>query len=382
MGPGKLEPYPQRWWPLAGGALLTWFFWGSVFFVNVPVVAAGLIAIWLLVPGSKSAEVRPIDFRGAALSFPGLLALFFGLIRGPDKGWTDPAVLIGFALAALLLFAFAWLELLTTYPLLDVRFFKIPAFTSGVISIAIGFFALFGLLYVLTIYLQSVLSYSPMEAGLALVPFAIVLLVGSPLVPRLVTRAGQRAVVSVGLLVTGSGMVVFGLVTTSTGYPLILAGLLLVSAGLIMAQVPSSDAIMGSIPRDRAGEGSATNAAIRQIGSSLGIAVIGGISQLGYSNAIAGSQAFQALPGTAAVQAEAGLSGALAVSESMGASGDALAAAARSAFVSGLDLSMIITAVVAFAGAIIAFRYIPGRKQPSPAKGGSVGAPAGGTRGE
>ncbi|MBU1672433.1 MAG: MFS transporter [Actinobacteria bacterium] len=353
--------------PLAGGLLLTWFYWGSVFFVNVPVAAIGVIAVWRLVPNSKSSDSPPLDLVGAAISFVGLLALFFGLIRGPDRGWSDPGVIAAFVLAAVLLVLFVLLELRKSNPLLDVRFFKIPEFASGVISIAIGFFALFGLIYVLTIYIQIVLSYSPMEAGLALLPFALVLLVGSPMVPRLVKWLGGRTVVALGLLVIASGMMVFRFVTTSTTYPLILAGLVLVSAGMAMAQVPSSDAIMGSIPRDRAGEGSATNAAIRQIGSSLGIALIGGISSLGYRVVLSKTSAFQALSGTAAQQAESGLNGALAVSQGMGNSGADLANAAKTAFTRGLDASMILTAVIAFIGAVIAYRFIP--RKPTPTAG-------------
>ena len=345
--------------PLAGGLILTYFQWGVVFFVNVPIVAVGVIAVWLLVPKSRASDAPQIDVKGALLSFVGLLALFYGLIQGPSKGWSDPSVIISFALTVVLLTLFVYLELRTPNPLLEIRFFKIPAFTTGVMSIAIGFFALFGLLYILTLYLQSVLAYTPMKAGLAMVPFALVLLVGSPGVPRLVTKLGERAIVAMGLLMTGAGMLVFTQITTSTAYPLVFAGLILVSAGLTLAQVPSSDAIMGSIPKDKAGQGSATNAAIRQIGSSLGIAIIGGISQLGYSNTLAKSSAFQALSASSAQAAEAGITGALNVSRSLGGSGDALVDAARSAFVRGLDVSMIITAAIALIGAILAYRFIP-----------------------
>ena len=345
--------------PLAGGLILTHLEWGAVFFVNIPIVAVAVVAVWLLVPNSRAADIPPIDIRGAVLSFAGLLAFFYGLIVGPSRGWSDPSVVISFALAVVLLALFVYLELRTPNPLMEVRFFKIPAFTTGVISIAICFFALFGLLYVLTLYLQSVLAYSPMKAGLALVPFALVLLVGSPLVPRLTTKIGGRLVVSIGLFIVGAGMLVFTQVSTTTSYPLVFAGLLLVSAGLTLAQVPSSNAIMGSIPKDRAGEGSAMNAAMRQIGSSLGIAIIGGVSQLGYCNMLAKSSAFQALPASSARTAEAGITGALSVSQGLGASGDALAGAARSAFVKGLDVSMIITAVIALIGAVLAYRFIP-----------------------
>lgn len=348
--------------PLAGGVILTYLSWGWVFFVNVPIVAIGVASIWVLVPDSRRLDAPPVDIRGATLSFLGLMALFYGLIQGPAKGWLSPAVLVAFCLSAVLLGVFIYLESRMEEPLLNVRFFKIPEFTSGVISIAIGFFALYGLLYVLTIYIQSVLAYSPLQAGVALLPFAIVLLVGSPLVPDIVNRLGRRTVVAGGLVVTGAGMLVFTMVRTTTSYSLILAGMFLVSAGMTLAQVPSSDAIMGSIPREKAGEGSATNAAIRQIGSSLGIALIGGISQLGYQSSLVKTAAYQALSGSSAQAAKASINGALEVSSKMGDSGVPLAEAAKSAFVRGLDVSMLLTAAIALAGAVIAVILIPGKK--------------------
>ncbi|MBN2168923.1 MAG: MFS transporter, partial [Actinobacteria bacterium] len=345
--------------PLAGGLLLTFFPWGSVFFVNIPIAAAGIVTIWKLVPESRAPDAPPIDVRGAALSFIGMIALFYGLIQGPDKGWTSIAVVLGFCLSAVFIALFIWLELRTPNPLLEIRFFKIPEFSSGVLSIAIGFFALFGLLYVITMYIQSVLSYSPMKAGFALLPFAVVLLILSPVIPRFVRFLSARVVVASGLLLTGAGMLVFTRVSTTTAYPLILLGMLLVSIGMTSAQVPSSNAIMGSIPKEKAGEGSATNAAIRQIGSSLGIALIGGIAQLGYSSTITKSAAYQALSPSAAGQAGSGLAGALHIGSQMGSSGDAIVEAAKSAFVRGLDASMFMTAIIAFIGALIAFRFIP-----------------------
>lgn len=352
--------------PLAGGLLLTYFAWGSVFFVNIPIVAIGVAAIFLLVPGSREPDAPEVDIKGAALSFVGLLAFFYSLIMGPEQGWANPWVIAGFVLAAALLTVFILMERRIPNPLLNVRFFSIPEFTSGVITIAIGFFALFGLLYVLTIYIQSVLSYTPMQAGLALVPFAIVLLVGSPLVPGLVRKLGVRFIVVSGLFLIAGGMLVFRFVDTTTSYTLVFAGLVLVSSGLTLAQVPSSDAIMGSIPREQAGAGSATNAAIRQIAASLGIALIGGISQVGYRAAIVGTAAFKALPASSAATAGAGFNGARSLSRSMGSSGDALAAAARAAYVRGMEASMVMTAVIALVGAFLAIRMMPHGKRDKP----------------
>ncbi|MGC9516693.1 MAG: MFS transporter [Methanomicrobiales archaeon] len=347
--------------PLAGGAILTYFHWSWVFFVNVPIVIAGLIAIALLVPHSKASDAPPLDLKGALISFVALLSLFYGIIQGPEIGWSNVSVIFSFILAVILLYLFVWYEKRVKHPILDINFFKIPEFSSGVISIAISFFALFGLIYMLTQFLQFVENYTPFRAGLALFPFALVLLYGSPKIPILVKKFTRKKVVISGFIIMAAGLFIFGFVKTSTTYITVLIALVFVSLGMTMIQVPASDSIMGSIPRDRAGQGSATNAAIRQIGSSFGIAIIGTISQSVYYIQLSASTAIQNLPSDLANSALLGIPRAINIGQELGDSGNALIQAASNAFVNGMDISLIITAFIALIGAYTAYRYLPNK---------------------
>jgi len=345
--------------PLAGGVILTYFHWSWVFYVNIPIVILGLVAISLLVPHSKASKAPALDLKGALISFIALMSLFYGIIQGPEIGWLNISVIFAFILSAVLVYLFIWYEGRLKHPLLDINFFKIPEFSSGVISIAISFFALFGLIYMLTQYLQFVQDFTPFQAGLALFPFALVLLYGSPKIPLLVNKFSKRKVVIGGFIIMAAGLFLFGIERTSSTYLIVLVGLILVSLGMTMVQVPASDAIMGSIPRDRAGQGSATNAAIRQIGSSFGIAIIGSISQSLYVLKLSGSQILQSLPPDLASSALLGIPRAINIGKELGNSGDALINAASQAFVYGMDISLILTAFIAVTGALIAHKYLP-----------------------
>ena len=345
--------------PLAGGVILTYFHWSWVFYVNIPIVIIGLLAISALVPHSKALNAPSIDFKGALISFFALMSLFYGIIQGPEIGWLNISVIISFLVSAVLVYLFIKYEKQQKNPLLDINFFKIPEFSSGVIAIAISFFALFGLIYMLTQYLQFVQGYTPFQAGLALLPFALVLLYGSPRIPLLVNRFSKRKVVIGGFIIMAAGLFLFGIERTSSTYLIVLVGLVLVSLGMTMVQVPASDAIMGSIPRERAGQGSATNAAIRQIGSSFGIAIIGSISQSLYVLRLSGTAALESLPSDLANSALLGIPRAINIGKELGSSGEALIKVASQAFVNGMDISLIITAFIALAGALIAYKYLP-----------------------
>jgi predicted MFS family arabinose efflux permease len=228
--------------------------------------------------------------------------------------------------------------------------------------VAIAFFALFGLLYELTLYLQTVRGFAPLKAGVALVPFAIMLLLGAPAAPRFVAQVGLRLVVVVGLLLTGLGMLTFFFVNLTTGYVLILIGLVLVGLGVAITLSPTSNAVMGSVPREQAGMGSASNNAIRQIGSSLGIAIIGGIAQTIYVSQLSTSSALQGLTATQMTTATGSSTGAQAVAQQLGAQGAALQSAANTAFVAGMHIAMLVAFAIAALGALYASRAVPALK--------------------
>lgn len=176
--------------PIIGGSLLEWFWWGSVFFVNVPVVVIALVAGWVLVPDSWDPNAVRLDLLGAALSLGAISTLIFAIIEAPTRSWTDGLVVAAFLIAIVLGVAFAWWEMRTSQPMLDFALFRNPRFSAGAGAVAVTFFALFGAIFTLTQYLQFVRLYTPLEAGAALIPIALGVMIGASNSNRLTSRWG------------------------------------------------------------------------------------------------------------------------------------------------------------------------------------------------
>jgi EmrB/QacA subfamily drug resistance transporter len=347
--------------PILGGLILnSTSAWGWIFYINVPIVILGQVMIYRNVEESRDPAAPPIDVPGALLSLTGLFSLFYGLIEGPVRGWDSAPVLIAFGLAAVLLFAFVRYELGAKFPELDPRLFLSAPFTSGVLAISVAFLALMGLVYELTLYLQTVREYSPLKAGIALVPFAVALLIVAPLAPKIAERRGDRRTVMAGMAVLAAGLLVFLAASTDSSYLVVLVGLLLAGAGVSLIQPPASAAMMSSVSADKAGMASGTNAAIRQIGASFGIAVMGGIGQSVFSSHLTGSAVYEKLPSAAQETADSSISGAVAVADKIGGSGGAqLFEVASTGFVDGMHLAVIVAAAFAALGLVLAARLIP-----------------------
>ncbi len=347
--------------PILGGLILnSTEAWGWIFYINVPIVILGQVMILRNVEESKDASAAPIDVPGALLSLAGLFALFYGLIEGPVQGWDSAPVLGAFVLAAVLLTAFIRYELRAKFPELDPRLFLSAPFTSGILAIAVAFLALMGLVYELTLYLQTVRDYSPLKAGVALVPFAVSLLIVAPLAPKIAERRGDRRTVMAGMAILAAGLLAFLAANEDSSYLVVLVGLLLAGAGVSLIQPPASAAMMSSVSADKAGMASGTNAAIRQIGASFGIAVMGGIGQSVFSSHLTDSSIYEKLPAGAQETADSSISGAVAVANQVGGEGGAkLLEVASTGFVNGMHLAVIIAAAFAAIGLVLAAMLIP-----------------------
>jgi|SRR6478672_10065694 len=347
--------------PILGGLILnSTEAWGWIFYINVPIVILGQVMIRRNVEESKDPSAAPIDVPGALLSLAGLFALFYGLIEGPVRGWDSAPVLGAFVLAAVLLTAFIRYELRAKFPELDPRLFLSAPFTSGMLAITIAFLALMGLVYELTLYLQTVRDYSPLKAGVALVPFAVSLLIVAPLAPKIAERRGDRRTVMAGMAVLAAGLLAFLAANTDSSYLVVLIGLLLAGAGVSLIQPPASAAMMSSVSADKAGMASGTNAAIRQIGASFGIAVMGGIGQSVFASHLTDSSVFEKLPPNAQDTAESSISGAVAVADQAGGgAGSQLLEVASTGFVNGMHLAVIVAAAFSALGFVLAARLIP-----------------------
>ena len=261
--------------PLGGGLLLEHFWWGSVFLVNVPLCLAALVLGWFLIPDSKNPEESKLDPMGSVLSIVALFGLLFALIEGPDKGWTSTPVLTAFAIGIGFFASFAWWELHSDHPMLDIRFFKNPRFSAASATITMTYFALFGSTFLLTQYFQFVLGYSPLKAGLMTAPVAVGLMIGGPLAPRFVQRFGTKLVVAGGLSIVALCLLAYASDTLIGSVAIGMAIRLCFGFGMGLTTAPATESIMGSLPPGRAGVGSAVNDTTRQTGGALGVAVLG-----------------------------------------------------------------------------------------------------------
>jgi len=351
--------------PLAGGFLLEHYWWGAIFLVNVPLVILTIVAVVALVPDSKDADAPKLDLIGTLLSTLGLITLLFGIIEGPTRGWGDPLIVGCFLVAVVLLGSFVLWERHTDHPILDVRFFANPRFSAASIAITFVFFAMFGAMFFVSQYMQFVMGYSALQSGAALLPIAAALMAGAPLSAKLVEFFGTKAVVTTGLVLVAAGLFVFSFASTTSGYGLVATVLVLVGLGMGFAMAPATDSIMGSLPPERAGVGSAVNDTTREIGGALGVAIMGSLLASSYHSAMGSSTVVGSLPAEAQAVAHDSLGGAVHVAAQLGEAGTALMHDASAAFVNGMGSAVLVGAVVAVLGALVAFIWLPNRG-PSP----------------
>jgi EmrB/QacA subfamily drug resistance transporter len=357
--------------PLGGGLLLEHFSWGSVFLINVPLCTVAIVLGRFLIPDSRDPEEGKLDPIGALLSIATLMSLLYGIIEGPDRGWTDPVVLTGLGAGLVLLALFGTWELHAAHPMLDIRIFANPRFSAASGAITLTFFALFGSTFLLTQYFQFVLGYSPLKAGMLTAPVAIGIMGCAPLAPRLVERFGTKRVVTGGLLVIAGALSLYASDTLMSS--VVLGGLVRVvfGAGMGFTTAPATESIMGSLPPGKAGVGSAVNDTTRQTGGALGVAVIGSIFASRYHRAVDAA----ALPVPASVRESArdSIGKALEVARHLpAAQAKVVMAVARHAYVVSMRLAYGIGAGVVLVAAFIAWRYLPARA-PADVAAGDVG---------
>jgi EmrB/QacA subfamily drug resistance transporter len=345
--------------PVTGGWLLEHFWWGSVFLVNVPVVVVALVLGQLFVPTSRDPSAPPIDVPVALLSIAGLVVLVWAIIEGPG-GWTDPEILGAFALAAVLLGSFVLWERRARFPMLDMSFFRNPRFSAASGAIMLTFFAMFGSLFLLTQFLQSILGYTPLEAGIRLLPMAGVMLVISPLSAKVVERIGSKIVVAMGLSVAAIGLIIASRLTAGASYPEVLVSLVVLAAGLALVMPPATESIMGSLPLAKAGVGSAVNDTTRQVGGALGVAVLGSVMSSTYGPRV--SDAISGFPVSSeqatAIHDQIGAA-IRAAGEIGGEPGRMLADVASRGFADGMSTAFIIGAAALALGAVIVALFLP-----------------------
>jgi EmrB/QacA subfamily drug resistance transporter len=345
--------------PLLGGFMVEHFGWASVFLVNLPTVALTLVLVGSWVPTSRDDQERRLDVVGAVLSVLGLGALLFGIIQGPDQGWASVTVLGAFVLFAVLAVAFVAWELRVDEPMLDPRFFRIPAFRAGSLVIMSLFFGLFGMFFLLTQYLQFVKGYSPLVAGVCTLPSAVTLILITPRSPTLVARFGARRVVTTGMLLCAGGFALFTQLQDSSPYLFVAAGLVLAATGMSFAMAPASTAIVSSLPLSKAGVASAVNDVTRELGGALGIAILGTVLTSRFTT-LMDDRIPAAAPDQVRIGARTSVAAAIAIADRVPSQfAGPLRDAARTAFTDSLNSAFLVSTVLLVVMAIVASRAVP-----------------------
>ncbi len=347
--------------PIAGGWLLEHFWWGSVFFVNVPVVAVALIATALLVPNSSDEAAPRLDLVGLVLSIAAIGALVFTVIEAPEWGWTSPETLAGFAVAIATIVAFVLWELRVAEPMLPVRIFTNLRFSAASGAITAAFFALFGFVFLVTQYFQLVRGYTPLEAGIRTLPVATAIALASVLSPAVVNRVGTTRVVATGLTFMAIGFAWVSTSSATTPYEAIVGQMLFLGVGLGFTSAPATESIMGSLSTDKAGIGSAVNDTTRELGGTLGVAVLGSVFNSGYLAALGDGPVVGALPPEAQEATEESIGAAGAVAAELGPLAPDYLAEVSDAFLSGFSIASMVAAGVAAVAAVAVLRYLPAR---------------------
>jgi EmrB/QacA subfamily drug resistance transporter len=344
--------------PLVGGLLIENFAWSSVFLLNVPIALIALALGSFLVPESRDPSGARLDLPGAVLSIGAVTALVYGIIEAPGRGWTDPVILGAFASAIVLGLAFAWREIHTDAPMLDLALFRDRRFTAGAGAIALTFFALFGVIFGLTQFLQFVLGKTALEAGALMVTLAIGIPVGARISLEAVSRAGTRRVMAGGLVWVALVLLTMTQWSPTTEAWVVSLTLFFLALGLANVMAPGTGTVMSAVPEAKAGVGSAMNDLLRQLGGALGVAVIGSVMNTVYRDRM--TEVVPPLPGPAADAARDSVGAAVAIAGQIGgAAGEALAAVARIAFVDALGLAAVVAAGVAVATAAFVARAMP-----------------------
>ena len=346
--------------PLLGGWLLKHYWWGWVFLINVPVVVVTLIAVWLLVPESRSATRPGLDPVGVLSSSAGLAAVTYGLIEAGQQGWGSASALFPLAVGMLVLLAFGlWERRLSRrpdgQPLVDLSLFHSRNFTWGTILAAVGVLAMFGVLFTMPQYFQAISGNDAQGAGLRLLPLIGGLVLGAGLADRLAARIGAKLTVVLGFLLLATGLAIGATTTSTAGNGFAAAWMALCGAGMGLALATAASGALIELSAERSGVGSAVLQAVNKLGGPFGAAILGSVLNSTYR----GRLDVAGLPAGAVSAAHQSVFAGVTTAHQLGSA--ALLDAVRSAFVAGMDASLVVAAGFALAGALLALAFLPQR---------------------
>jgi EmrB/QacA subfamily drug resistance transporter len=353
--------------PIVGGFLLEHYSWSSIFYVLGPVSLAVIALVARYVPRSRRPARHRLDFGGLLLSAGFMGLLVYTIIEAPDRGWTAMPSLLGFAGSVVLLGAFIAGERRADRPMLDVGLFANMRFSAASAAVTIGFFTLFGFIFLMTQFFQFVRTYGPLSTGVHLLPVAVSVAIGSTIGTRLAVRFGTKAVVTAGLALQAAFYFwVASDISPTLSYGIIAIQMVVYGLGMGLTTAPATESIMGAVAADQAGVGSAVNDSTRLLGGTLGVAVIGSVYASLYETRL-----HAALPHPLAKLAQQSVGAAYGVAGQLSAQGQTTAAqavrhAATNAFDHGLSVGCIVAGAVAVAGALLAAAFLPAQPVPNP----------------
>jgi len=378
--------------PITGGWLLEHFSWGSIFLVNVPVAVVAIVGGILFVPTSRDPAAPPLDIGGLILSSIGVAALVYTVIEAPNWGWSSARTAIGFGVGVVVLAGFAVWERRFGHsrqrgrhaarrqadyrhppharsrrrvpqraPMLDVSVFANRRFSGGSLAVTAGF-PLFGFIFVITQYFQFIKSYSAFETGVRLLPVAVSIAVASVLGPRMVESVGTRVVVAAGLAIFAAGLGWASTVDAATPYIQIAMQMVLLGGGLGLTTAPATESIMGSLSADKAGVGSAVDDTTRELGGTLGVAIVGSVFASVYSGGIGSASAVAALPVDVRSTMKRSTAAAYKVIGQLPAERIAgVRDAVNQAFLDGFQIGALVCAAIALGAAVVVAGLLPAR---------------------
>jgi EmrB/QacA subfamily drug resistance transporter len=359
--------------PVIAGGLLAHFSWSSVFYINLPVVAIGIAGVHFFARESRDENASRPDVPGLLMSIVGLFALVYGIIQAGRGSWTDAGVLWSLGTAVVVLTLFVWWERRSPNAMMPMKLFKNMSFTGANVALTLVMFAMFGALFFMGQYFQSVQGYSPLQAGLRILPMAPVLMIMAVSSARIARSIGVKLSVGIGILLAAIGLFYFAQIArVDTPYWEILIGMVVLASGMAMAMSPATNSIMGSVPVNKAGVGSAMNNTLRQVGGALGVAVLGTLMNKTYvadvNTALAGNPQ-GGLPPQALDTIRSGIQAAHLVAERLGNTALArnIIDVTNKAFVAGMNDALVVGAIIMAVAALVTFIILPSRIHPADA---------------
>lgn len=365
--------------PVLGGLLLehpNWFQWltgndwGSVFFINVPIVIIGIIGIIMLVPETKNPRPGKLDPLGLVLSVVGLFAVVYGIQNASSNGWAAPSTWGYIILGLIVLLAFGMYELKSNHPSIDLSLFRIRSFSVPLTGVSLAFAAMQGTLLFLTFYYQIVRGWSPLQAGLLVLPFAVGQLLGAPLSAKMVHRFGARTVITTGLVSALAGMLCFAFVSPDAPVWFLVVVGVVFGYGLGNTIAPSTTRMTLATPPERSGSGSAVQNTVRQVGAVFGVAILSSVVGTVYSNNMGPLLQGKGLPPEALSAATDSIGGTNEVADRLAATGtvpsaaiEQLRQAANDSFMPALHTAAFVSAGLLIVAILVILLRLPAKAE-------------------